>query len=199
MKKLKAILAIGLSMTTCALADEFKDKAKKINALYKSGIASLKAGDPIKAKSAFEALLKLQPNHGHARYQLTQLPAITAKVKLAKRKKLFTTTRLKEVHFNKATFEEALQALDALSSKATNEEFTPNFVVQDPTGKLTKKTVNLKLNNIPISAALKYILDSAGATARYDEYATVIRPTGSKAPKTGNIEKKNQKKANPFD
>jgi hypothetical protein len=32
------------------------------------------------------------------------------------------------------------------------------------------------MRNIPLAAALKYVLDQTGARARYDEHATVIRP-----------------------
>lgn len=171
------MMAVGLSLTTCALADEFKDKAKKIQNLYKTGLVAMKAGKPEEAKTAFQAVLKLSPGHGHARHQLTQITAVNARVILQRRKALFTSTKIEKIHFSDATLAEALEALNELALTASGKKFSPNFVVQDPTGKLKDRKITLKMNNVPVSAALSYILDGVGAKARMDQHATVIRPS----------------------
>lgn len=178
MKTMKTIMAVSISLMTSTLADEFKDKAQKIQALYKSGIAAMKAGKGDEAKVAFKAVLKLNPNHGHARHYLKQIPAVNARVALQKRKALFNSTVIEKIHFADATLEEALEALNELSLAATEKKFSPNFVIQDPSSKLKDQKLTLKINNVPVSAALNYILDDVGATARVDLHATVIRPTG---------------------
>lgn len=175
MKKLKAMMAVSLSLTTSALADEFKEKAAKIQNLYRSGLIAMKAGKPEEAKAAFKAVLKLQPGHGHARHQLTQIPAVNARVALNRRKALFKSTTITTLHFADATVEEALEALNELTLDASKQTFSPNFVIQDPTEKLKNKKVTLKMNNVPVSVALNYILDGVGAAARIDLHATVIR------------------------
>ena len=176
MKTLKAIMAIGLSLTTCSFADDLKEKALKIQGLYGQGLIAMQQGKETEARTAFNEVLKLQPGHGHARFQLTQLTATIAKVNQRKREALFASTIIKEIDFNKATLAETLEALDLSASDATDKKFTPNFVVQDPSGKLDGKTVTLKMTNVPLSGILKYVTDLTGTTIRYDAHATVFRP-----------------------
>lgn len=176
MKTLKAIMAIGLSMTTSSFADDHKEKALKIQSLYKSGLIAMHQGKEAEARTAFNDVLKLQPGHGHARYQLTQLSATVAKIKQQQREALFASTMIKEINFNKATLAEALEALDLFASEATDEKFTPNFVIQDPTGQLDEKKITLKMSNVPLSGILKYVTELTGTSIRYDAHATVFRP-----------------------
>ena len=176
MKTLKAIMVIGLSLTTSSFADDLKEKALKIQSLYKLGLIAMHQGKGAEARTAFNDVLKLQPGHGHARYQLTQLTATVAKVQQQKRAALFASTILKEINFNKATLEETLDALDLFTSEATDKKFTPNFVIQDPNGKLEEKTITLKMTNVPLSGILKYVTELTGTSIRYDAHATVFRP-----------------------
>ena len=158
MKTLKAIMAIGLSLTTSSFADDLKEKALKIQSLYKSGLIAMHQGKEAEARTAFNDVLKLQPGHGHARYQLTQLSATVAKIKQQQREALFASTMIKEINFNKATLAEALEALDLFASEATDEKFT------------------LKMSNVPLSGILKYVTELTGTSIRYDAHATVFRP-----------------------
>jgi hypothetical protein len=151
MKKLKAIMAVGLSLTCAGLADDTK---------------------------TFQKALKLKPGHSPSRYQLSRIPELNARVKLLRRKALFKNTKLEKIHFSDATLAEALEALNELTLQATKKKFSPNFVIQDPKEKLATQTVTLKMHGVPLSAVLKYVLDNVGATARLDEHATVIRPSG---------------------
>lgn len=175
MQKLKAMMTVSLSLTTGAFADEFKEKANKIQNLYRTGLIAMKAGKAEEAKTAFEAVLKLSPGHGHARHQLTQVPNVNKRVALIRRKALFKSTKIAKLHFADATLEEALEALNELTLKASDKEFSPNFVIQDPTGKLKDRKVTLKMNNVPVAVALNYMLDGVGAAARVDLHATVVR------------------------
>ena len=176
MKRLKATLMVGLSLATCAHADEFKERANKIAALYNTGMTAVKRGDAARAKASFQLVLQLQPGHGPARHQLNRLQLNIKQVLEKQRVARFKTTKLEQVDLKDASLQEALEALNFLTAKATDKKFTPNFIVQDPAGKLAKKQVNLNMRNIPLAAALKYVLGQTGARARYDEHATVIRP-----------------------
>ena len=178
MNNLKTTVVIGLSLMTSAFADEATDKVRKINALYKSGLVAMKQGQAAEATAAFKQVLKLNPRHGHARYQLAQVGSVTAQAQLAQRKAKFSKIKIEKVHFTDATLGEALEALNELTLKASDKKFSPNFIVQDPKETLKNRKVNLQMNNAPLSAILSYILDGLGATARYDAHATVIRPTG---------------------
>lgn len=176
MKRLKAILMVGLSLMTSAHADKFKEHAKKVAAHYNAGVTAVKRGDSARAKASFQEVLRLQPGHGPARHQLNRLQLNVNQVLEQQRVAKFKETKLDKVDLKDASLQEALEALNYLSGKATKDKFTPNFVINDKAGKLSDKKVNLNMRNIPLAAALKYTLEQAGAKARYDKHATVIEP-----------------------
>ncbi|MEN8771921.1 MAG: hypothetical protein ABF379_08420 [Akkermansiaceae bacterium] len=178
MKKLTASIAIGLALTCAGIAQDTKNKELSAAAWYQKGMAALKSDHPEAAKSAFQNVLRLKPGYAPAKYQLARIPELSARAKVARRKALFKKTIIPEINFNKATLEEALEALDVLALKASKEGLAPNFVLRDPKGKVTKQQVTLKMKNIPASVALAYILDGTGASARFDEHATLIKPLG---------------------
>jgi tetratricopeptide (TPR) repeat protein len=150
--------------------------------LYRMGLAAMQEGRPEVAEQAFRQALKIQPGHAQARYQLGQLPAQAERLKAQRREAELGQVRLPAIDFSGVTPNEALAALGQMieteSAKSRGEEkaLTPNFMVQDPAGALGAKEVNLRLKNVPAKAALDYLLQQVGATARFDEHATVIRP-----------------------
>jgi tetratricopeptide (TPR) repeat protein len=175
MKKSSLSTALALSLAVSAFAEPPKTQYTA-RQWYQAGMAAVKAGKPDNAKIAFERALKIDPRFTPAKYQLSRLPDLKLETIIAKRKALFKSTIIKEIDFNEAGFDEALEALNEMAVKASKDEFSPNFVVQDPGEKLGKQKVTLKMKNVPLSAALDYLLEAAGAKARYDEFATVIRP-----------------------
>lgn len=176
MKKLKAIMAVGLSLTCAGIAQEKKNEQLTAAAWYQKGLSLLKAGEPEDAKIAFQNVLRLKPGYTPAKFQLSRIPELNARAKVARREGLFKKTIIPEINFNEATLSEALEALDILITKASEKKLTPNFVLRDPKGAIKNQKVTLKLKNIPASAALKFVLEGAGAKASYDEHATLITP-----------------------
>jgi tetratricopeptide (TPR) repeat protein len=178
MKKLTANIAIGLALTCAGVAQNRQAKELSAAAWYQKGMAALKAGKPETAKTAFHNVLRIKPGYAPAKFQLARIPELNARAKVARRKALFDEVKIPEINFNKATLEEALEALDVLITKASNKKLAANFVLRDPKSKVSKQQVTLKMKNIPASIALRYILDGTGASARFDEHATVIKPLG---------------------
>jgi hypothetical protein len=150
--------------------------AQQAEALYRQGQAAEKAGDPIAAQKAYNEALKANPNHANARYSLGQLklsaPAIAAKGREAK----FGAVVIPAFNLDEATLQEALDALSVIIQKQSKDTVSPNFVIQDPTKQLAAAKISLKLKSMPAKAVLQYLLESAGAKARYDEHAVVIMP-----------------------
>ncbi|MCH7225449.1 tetratricopeptide repeat protein [Haloferula sp. A504] len=150
--------------------------------LYQMGLAAMNQGQPEAAEKAFREALRIQPNHAQARYQLGQLPARAEALKAQRRAAELAEIRLPAIDFAGVTLNEALAALgqmietESAKSRGEDKALTPNFMVQDPGGSLGDKEVNLRLKNVPAKVALDYLLQQVGATARYDEHATVIRP-----------------------
>jgi hypothetical protein len=75
-----------------------------------------------------------------------------------------------------ASVQEALAALGSSIEKESKGGITPNFVIEDPAGKLADKKLSVQLKAVPAKAVLDYLLVEANAKARFDEHAVVIIP-----------------------
>lgn len=141
---------------------------------YQQGMLAISSGDPVSAEACFIEALRLDPHNTNAQYQLIEVrknaPAIAAIGCAAK----FGAVVIPKIQFDTATLEESLAVLAKMVTKASKDQISPNFVIDDPKSLLASKTISLTLNNIPAKAALDYVLSQAGAKARYDEHAIVI-------------------------
>jgi tetratricopeptide (TPR) repeat protein len=146
------------------------------DALVRQGIAAERAGNPDAARAAYEKALQINPNHADARFHLGQVKIRRDTIARQGRQAALTRVVLPTVQFAEASLRESLDALTRSITTQSNGELTPNFVIQDPDGKLNAKSVTMDLRNIPASAALQYILEQTGARARHDEFAIVIQP-----------------------
>ena len=169
------ILALTMSLTGAVFAQNAADH-------YAKGEAALKAGKIAEAKAAYQAALRLEPNHGNAKFRLLSMRNLSASARLKARKDQLKSVVLPNVTFEDLTLEESLEALSAMIEKASQDSFVPNFVIDDPTQSITKNTVNIRLRNIPASAALKYVLSQAKAREIWNPHVISIRPLNSPAP-----------------
>jgi tetratricopeptide (TPR) repeat protein len=169
-------LLVLLSLALPAWSEEPANPQAQAEQYYRQGMAAVKAGQVEQAREAFSNALRLNPNHGNARYQLLELRqgggALAGK---ARERKLAAVT-IPEVNFEEITLQEALEGLDLLVQKHSPDKFTANFIVQDPGKQFAKHKLTIRLRNVPASAVLKYALEQAQGTAKYDEHAIVIRP-----------------------
>ena len=178
------VLATSLAFSAGAWADKASEEvAAKVANLYKQGLTALEDGDGQLARECFTTVLRIQPSHGNARYQLLSMkkrgPQLAAQV----RKKKLTQITVPKVDFDDVSVGEAIEALGVLVEKETEGKFAANFIVQDPRGVLEKRPISMKLGKVPASVVLDYILKMGDASARYDEHAIVIRPLGGAAAK----------------
>ncbi|GHC42878.1 hypothetical protein [Roseibacillus persicicus] len=168
MKYLIPVLILGLTSPLFAEATAAD--------YYKAAEKELKAGNVEKAKTYYAATLKLDPNHGNAKYRLLSMKTLTAEARIRVRKAKLASITLPNVTFEDLTLEESLEALGAMIEKASDDTFVPNFVVDDPSGNIAKNKVNIRLRNIPASVALKYVLSQAKANDNWDAHVINIRP-----------------------
>ena len=168
---LPLILAVALISPMSA-----ETPAQRAELLYRQGQAAEQAGDPEAARKAYAGALQADPNHAHSRYSLGQLkitaPALAAKGREAK----FGAVMVPEFKIDQASLKESLEALQITVEKQTKGEVTPNFIIQDPKETISGAKITLVLKNTPAKAVLQYMLEQAGAKARYDEHAIVIMP-----------------------
>lgn len=148
--------------------------AQQADALYQKGLAAEKAGYPVAAKGFYAQALKADPKNPHATFSLGQLKLTSGSIAAKGREAKLGAIMIPLFQTEEASLKESLEALSLIVEKQSNDEVTPNFVVEDPKGLLADKKISLNLKNIPAQAVIKILLDQTGAKARYDEHAVVI-------------------------
>jgi hypothetical protein len=148
--------------------------AQKAEAWYQRGLAAEKSGDPDTAIAAYKSALKLHAGHAKARFQLGEVKINTGSIKADAAEAKIGGIMIPAYQIEDASVQEALGWLAALIEKQSKEEITPNFVVEDPTKKLTDAKITMNLKNVPVSVILEYIHAQTHTKIRYDEHAVVI-------------------------
>lgn len=143
-------------------------------ALYNRGVMAMNRGDVANAEKDLRAVLQAQPQHPHARYALNQLLLNREKFAARYRENMMKQTKIAKVEYSGATVEECMQNLTMQIKAATEQKFTPNFIIKDPAGRLKDKTITLELANIPASQVLQYVASTAQCKIVYEEHAIVI-------------------------
>lgn len=165
----KLILALALLAPLPASADNAAE-------IYKQGMIALDQGNVKAADAAFREVLRLRPGNANARYQLSELQRNQSSVAARARIKKMEEYELAQITFDKLSLSEALEALTVLVEKKSGEKFSPNFMIQDPSNQLGDSKVTLSVKNVPAKAALTMVLQQAGAVAKYEEHAIVVKP-----------------------
>lgn len=150
--------------------------AQTADAYYAQGQAAEKAGDPTAARQAYEAALRANPKHAHARFQLGQVKLNATRIAAGGREATFGAVVIPEFNIADATLTETLAFLSKAVDKQSEGKVSANFVIQDSKNTLGNTKINLQLKNAPARAIMKYLMDQVGAKARYDEFAIVIIP-----------------------
>lgn len=154
--------------------------ADKAAELIAQGKQAEQDGNVAAAKAAYTSALQVDPANPNARYALGQLNQNSGAVAARSRAKMLSQITIPAIDFDNVTLSEGLEALAVMTEKASGDKkFAANFMVQDPAGKLSGKTLTLKLKGVPTSAVLQMMMDQVGAKVKYEEHAVVIKPAGS--------------------
>jgi len=200
MKTRIILTLVALLVAPLGYAQQDQSPAARSDLLYRQGLAAIEKGDKAGAQKAFEGALRINPSNANARYHLLQLRGTGERLAAKAREIKLQQVKLPVISFDGVTLEEAVGAIDLLVRKETKEAFSPNFVIQDSTGVLAKQPITLQLRNVPAHIALKYTLDLARATARYDEHAILILPLSPPKPtSTGGSSGTTQPEVSPFE
>lgn len=149
-------------------------KTVTITDLYAQSIHAMNEGDVAKAEQNLRTILKAQPQHPQARYQLSQLTLNREKYLARARELKMQRTKIASVDFSGASVDECLDTLTTLIGDTTKKTFSPNFVISDKDKKLENKTITLKLENVPAAQILNYIASNADCSVRYEEHAITV-------------------------
>ncbi len=163
-----ATLLAGFTLAESTLPDA--------GAHYREGVTAGQAGDPDAARAPCQRALRINPRHADAGFRLGQPGQRLDTIVRHGREAGLSDVMLPEIRLNEAGLRESLDALANLIEEHSDDQAAPNFVIQDPEGKLANASITLQLRNVSASAALGYIVDMADARARQDQFAIVIRP-----------------------
>ena len=178
-KTLTAMSSILKFLVACVLVTQVsaaESAAQQSEAAYKQGVAAEKAGDVAGANEGYSRALKLNPGNANARYSLGQLVINADAINARARETKFGNVTIPLIQLDNASLQEALDAFSGMIEKQSKNEVTPNFVIQDPKGTLAVVKISMSLKNMPSKGVMKYLMDQAGAKARYDEHAVVVTP-----------------------
>jgi len=164
------LVSLASAQTTAPAA------APSAEALYRQGQAAEKTGDPAAAQKAYLAALKMDPGHANARYSLGQLKLHAGSIAAKGHEAKFGAVMIPEFRLDAASLQESLDALRVIIEKQSKQEVTPNFIIQDPKNQLAAARITLNLKKLPAKGVMQYLMEQAGAKARYDEHAIVITP-----------------------
>jgi hypothetical protein len=148
--------------------------AEKADDYFRKGLAAEKAGDPVTASAAYQAALHLLPGHVNARYRAGQVKIEAGSIRSSATEAKIGNVKIPAYRIEKASVSEAIAALGIAIEKASDEEITPNFIIQDPKGKLADIEISMQLKNVPAKTILDYIHGQANTQARFDKHAVVI-------------------------
>lgn len=144
--------------------------------IYKQGLIAVNEGNVTAAETAFKEVLRLQPGNANARYQLNELKQNQGSIAARARARKLSEYTIAQIDFSKTEFSEAIAALSLLVEEQSEGKFAPNFMIQDPSGSLGSREVTLQVKSVPAKAVFEMLLKQAGAIAKYEEHAIVIRP-----------------------
>lgn len=175
MKKTTTMI-VALMLGIGAAAQAENGKANSANSLYQQGVIAMNEGKYDIARMSFEEVLRINPRHLPARKKLHYITENRNSLDIKNRKDALRRVTIPKVNLDKATIREALNVLAVQIERESKQKLAPNFIVQDPAGAFKGSSVTLRLNRIPAETLLRYIVDQAGGTIRYDNHAIVVRP-----------------------
>lgn len=172
MKTLIALIIVAFAAPTAYS----QSAARQAEAYYQKGIIAERSGKPDAALEAYNAAVKINPQHANARYRAGQVKIHANSIRSGATEAKIGAVVIPVYQIEGASLQEAIDALSIGMDAATDGKISPNFIIKDPKDKLAEKRINLNLKNIPVSALLRYIHGIAGTKARYDRHAVVITP-----------------------
>ena len=176
-KRRSAVMAVCVAVVASAGAqDAQQSDAETARMLYRQGQLALKEGNADLARQSFTEVLRIDPQNVNARIQLDRLRGRGGEMAALRREHALKRFRIPEVDYDEVTLPEALQALSTMIEKQSEGEFSPNFVVRDPSGVFDTRPVSLQLRAVPANVVLKHLLELADARVRYDAHVIAVSP-----------------------
>ncbi len=141
--------------------------ANDMKTVFKQAEALFEQGKHKEAKPLLEQVVAADPRHTQAEAMLllinNQGPTLADQL---------SSVTLPRVEFADVSLSEALEGLKALAKDASGGKVVPNFIVRGDEAKTRR--ISLSLQNVPLSEAIRYVAELAGAACRYEAKAVVF-------------------------
>jgi len=160
-------LAVIMTMVACVSPVKGADD---INQIFQMGRAAYYQGDMETAYQLLTAVEARNPNHFETKALLAQIR--TRMKPTGSLKKNYEAVIIPKIEFSEVTLQEAVDGLRGLSKAASSGKVVPNIIIKDPA--LATKTISLDIRNLPLSEAIQYVGDLAGAKTVYDKHAVMF-------------------------
>jgi hypothetical protein len=152
-------------------ASSFVAKAEDLNVVYQQGRAAYYRGDMETAYRLLSKVAAANPKHTETANMLAYIRA-NYQPKDDSLKTQYAAVTLPKVEMADVTLTEAIEGLRALSKNASGGKVTPNVIVKGE--ELAQRKLSLSLTNVPLTEALNYVTQLAGAKATYDKHAVIL-------------------------
>lgn len=165
-----AILTTAILMSAALLSAQAED----LKAVFQQGRAAFYKGDFTTAQQLLSRVAAANPKHQETANLLAYIRA-NHKAPDNTLKTQYAAVILPKVELADVTLTEALEGLRVLSKNASGGKVMPNVIVKGE--ELGQRKLSLSLANIPLSEALNYVTQLAGAKATYDKHAVIVSST----------------------
>lgn len=158
--------------------EERQRRAQQVELFYNLAVKAYEDGDTEAAREALRSALALNRSHAHSIALARKMRVSGNQNQLAKRKRIFNNVMIPLVDLDNASFSDAINVLAKNVETESKSKVIPNFIIQDRSKSLDTVKITLKLRNVPAGDVLDHLLRSAGASASFGKYTTIIRPRG---------------------
>ncbi|MCB1277770.1 hypothetical protein [Prosthecobacter sp.] len=152
-------------------AASFVAKAEDLNAVYQQGRAAYYRGDMETAYRLLSKVAAANPKHTETNNMLAYIRA-NYQPKDNTLQNQYAAVTLPKVEMADVTLTEAIEGLRALSKNASGGKVMPNVIVKGE--ELGQRKLSLSLSNVPLTEAINYVTQLAGAKATYDKHAVIL-------------------------
>jgi len=147
-----------------------------LQVIYEEGRTAFFAGQYEIAREKLTKVLEKNPSHPQTLAMMATIKQKLGEDNTALRHS-YEKVILPKFEVTEVTLDESLQALRILARNASKGTVVPNIIIKNP--ELGKKQVTLSLTSVPLSEAINYLAQLAGAKLSYEKSGVMLSsPTG---------------------
>lgn len=161
---------------------------------YNQGVLLYNKGQYGEALANFEKVLAERPDFIYARNYLAKCQTAISKG-LGPKNDLegrLSKVIIPEINVSEAPLGDVLDYLSSLATDRSGGSLALNFLYKGSAEQREGTLISLNLRSVPMSEAIKYVVQLSGSTVRYEEHAVVITPSSaasvSPAPTSDSVE-----------